>query len=83
MIGTWKIGQAVSVGIAFLLLSALGFDARASGDAGETGLLMIYVIVPVILALIATVTVFRYPLTAARHAEIRSALDASRADAVA
>lgn len=79
LIGTWKIGQAVSVGVAFLLLSVLGFDARAGGDAGETGLLLIYVIVPVILALIATVTVFRYPLNAARHAEIRAALDAGKA----
>lgn len=81
LIGTWKIGQAVSVGVAFVLLAALGFKAQGTDAAGQVSLSIIYIVIPVGLALLASVTMIRYPLTAARHAQIRAALDARRSDA--
>ncbi|HEY3694811.1 MFS transporter [Phenylobacterium sp.] len=78
--GTVKIGSAAAVGVAFPLLQAFGFDARASGGpAGLHGLQGLFVGLPAALSVLAGWLVLRHPLTARRHRAIRDAL--ARADA--
>jgi GPH family glycoside/pentoside/hexuronide:cation symporter len=80
--GTVKIGSAMAVGVAFPLLQAFGFDARASGaSAGLAGLQALFVALPAALSVLAGWLVLRHPLTAARHGEIRAALDLADAAA--
>lgn len=82
LIGVWKIGQAVSVGLMFWALSLFAFDPApgAVNDASAMlGLQILYVSLPVALCFAAAWAAFRYPLTAARHAEIR--LELERIDA--
>lgn len=76
---TWKIGQALAVGILFALLDLIGFHAaEGTVNAPETlwSLQLLYCLVPTGLSLVAFVVVLRYPLTAERHREIRARLDA-------
>jgi glycoside/pentoside/hexuronide:cation symporter, GPH family len=78
LVATSKIGQAVSVGIVYWLLSRTGFNAAATAHNSPASLLslsLIYTGLPAALALFAAALAFRYPLTARRYAEIRSALD--------
>ncbi len=70
-----KIGSAAAVGVTFPLLQALGFDATAKGvDSGLQGLSLMFSLIPAGMALVAGWIVYRFPLTANRHAEIRDAL---------
>lgn len=82
LIGVWKIGQAVSVGIMFWALALFSFNPAP--DAANTasavlGLQILYIGLPILLCLGAAWIAFRYPLTAERHAEIR--LELERIDA--
>ena len=74
--GTAKLGYALAVGITFVALDALGFNAGGGGDprAGMMGLQALFVIAPAVLGLLAAWVCFGYPLDAARHAEIREQL---------
>jgi GPH family glycoside/pentoside/hexuronide:cation symporter len=74
--GTAKIGYALAVGITFVALDVLGFNAQGGGDpqAGMMGLQILFVISPAVLGLIAAWVTFGYPLDARRHAEIREQL---------
>ncbi|MGE5501937.1 MAG: MFS transporter, partial [Ignavibacteriales bacterium] len=74
--GTAKLGYALSVGITYVSLQAMGFSAQGGGDAqaGVMGLQLLYAICPSVLGLLAAWVMFRYPLDADRHAEIREAL---------
>lgn len=75
--GGAKIGAALSGG-ALVILGLLGFsgsDPAASSAVGETGLRLMYLAGPALLAALAAIPMVGYPLTAARHAEIRRALD--------
>ena len=82
LMGTWKVGQAASVGLAFTMLAALHFRPQDTTTSPEavTALYLIYVGGSVLLAGLSLIALYRYPLTARRHAEIRHALR-SRADA--
>ncbi|HEY9219172.1 MAG TPA: MFS transporter [Phenylobacterium sp.] len=74
--GTVKIGSALAVGITFVGLQAIGFDAKTGGgNEGLAGLQAMYLILPITLSLAASWIIISFPLTAARHAEIRKALD--------
>ncbi|EQA98578.1 Na+/melibiose symporter-like transporter [Sphingobium wenxiniae] len=77
LMGTWKVGQALSVGAAFVILSLMSFDPQRSviNTAAVHGLYLIYVGGPVILAMLATLAMYRYPLTSSRHAAIRAELE--------
>lgn len=78
LIGVWKIGQAVSVGLMFWGLALFGFDpapGAANGAAALLGLQLLYIALPVVLCVGAALVAFRYPLTAARHADIRRELE--------
>lgn len=77
LIGVWKVGQALSVGLLFSILKWIDFnpalDAKNSVEA--LGRLQgLYCFVPLILSLLAALLLLRYPLTGARHAAIRAAL---------
>lgn len=78
LIGVWKIGQALSVGIMFFALSLFGFDPAPDAPnppSAILGLQLLYIGLPIVLSVAAALVAFRYPLTAARHAEIRRELD--------
>lgn len=83
LMGTWKVGQAASVGLAFTLLAALQFRPQevTTSPAAVTALYLIYVGGSVLLSGLSLIALHRYPLTARRHAEIRTALR-ERADAI-
>ena len=74
--GTAKLGYALSVGITYVSLQAMGFNAQggASPQTGVFGLQLLFAIGPSVLGLLAAWVMFRYPLDAVRHAEIRDAL---------
>lgn len=75
---TWKVGQALTVGILFAVLDAIGFDAAAGGanaPATLTSLQLLYCLVPAALSVAGCAVVLGYPLTQQRHREIRAALD--------
>jgi GPH family glycoside/pentoside/hexuronide:cation symporter len=78
LIGVWKIGQALSVGIMFYVLAWIGFNPApdASNPASALdGLALLYIGLPILLSLMAAWVAFRYPLTAERHAQIRLELE--------
>ncbi len=75
--GTVKIGSALAVFVTFSLLGMMGFDPKAkTGDAGLPGLMAMFTVLPAALAITASAIVAGFPLTAARHGEIRDALAA-------
>lgn len=76
---TQKIGVAITVGISFAVLQAVGFNAKEGAvntPHAVAGLEACYVFVPVVFALIGGAAFFGYSLDAKRHAQIRTALDA-------
>ncbi|CAN5281880.1 MFS transporter [soil metagenome] len=82
--GIWKIGQALAVGVMFWALKKVGFDpspGAANPPSSIVGLEILYLAVPAMLSLLAVPVILRYSLTAARHGEIRVALDARAAGA--
>ena len=74
---TTKVGTALAL-VTFVILDAIGFDAQAAHNtpAAVAGLQALFVGGPAVLSLIAAATIWGYPLTAARHARIRTALAA-------
>jgi GPH family glycoside/pentoside/hexuronide:cation symporter len=75
--GTVKVGSATAVFVTFNLLSRLGFDPKAhTGDAGVWGLAIMFSVAPAGLAVAASTIIAGFPLTEARHSEIRDALAA-------
>ncbi|MFM7272479.1 MAG: MFS transporter [Gammaproteobacteria bacterium] len=67
-----KAALAAGVGIALPLSAVLGFDP-ASG-AGQNGLALVALGLPLLIALPAAAIMFNYPIDERRHAEIRRAL---------
>jgi Na+/melibiose symporter-like transporter len=74
--GTVKIGSAVAVGVAFPMLELLGFDPKGTDGHGLAGLQGLFVGLPALLSVAAGIIVVGFPITAARHAEIRRRLEA-------
>jgi len=73
--GTVKIGSALAIGITFVGLELIGFDARTSGGVqGLVGLQVMSLVLPILLSLLASWIILSFPLTAERHAQIRAAL---------
>ncbi|KMS57042.1 MFS transporter [Sphingobium cupriresistens] len=73
LIGVWKVGQALSVGLLFMILDWIDFkpalDASNSVQALDR-LQWLYCFIPLLLSGLAALLLLRYPLTSARHAEI-------------
>jgi glycoside/pentoside/hexuronide:cation symporter, GPH family len=75
--GTVKIGSAAAIGITYVGLDLVGFDARAADStSGLLGLQVMFLAAPAVLSLLAGWIIMNYPLNAERHAVIRSALEA-------
>lgn len=75
---THKIGQAVAIGLVFTLLDFTGFKASAghANSAGALfGILLLGGAAPALLYSAGSALIYFYPLSARRHAEIRSALE--------
>lgn len=73
-----KAGQALAVGIAFPLLDLAGFSTTGANTATAlAALVALYCVLPILLKLGAIALMWRFPLTAARQAEIRAGIAAS------
>ena len=72
--------SAVGQGIAFNALAWIGFDAKGANGPDEIlGLRILYSAGPMVLYLTALLIVWGYPITSARHAQLRAELAARRA----
>ena len=71
-----KLGSAVAVGVALTAADwVFGFVPGANNTpAAINGLLLIYCFVPVLGLILSYLPMLNYPLTKAKHAEIREAL---------
>lgn len=84
LISSWKLGGALSVGIGYLALDLIGYQAQRGTQNSAEALAAVerlFVGAPALLALIGSLFVWRYPITPARSAAIRQAL--GRNDAAA
>jgi Na+/melibiose symporter-like transporter len=75
---TNKLGYAIAVGATFIGLDFVKFnpaEGATNSAAAMQGLAMIYIVPPSVLAVLGALVLVGYPLTAKRHAEIRSELD--------
>lgn len=73
LISSWKLGGALSVGVAFLALQLIGFDAQLGSDnpaSALQGLEFMYAGLPVFLCMLGVFSLVRYPLTSTVHAKI-------------
>jgi glycoside/pentoside/hexuronide:cation symporter, GPH family len=78
LISSWKLGGALSVGIAFIALDMIGYVPKLGADNSPQALLGVQLLFagsPAILGLLGALACWRYPLTRARCAEIRAELD--------
>ena len=70
-----KLGGAAGVAIALLVLDAAGFQANRPQEAGTLWTIRLLTAgVPAVFVLLAAAAALGYPLTRARHAEIRAEL---------
>ncbi len=72
-----KLALAVAVGMALPAIALAGFDPANPTDSGLQALALIYALLPAFLKAVAIALVWRFPLTARRHAVIRRAIDRS------
>jgi GPH family glycoside/pentoside/hexuronide:cation symporter len=76
---TQKIGQALAIGIAYVMLDLIGFSAAAGKTNSKPalfGVLLLGCVIPGIVHFLGGVVAYFYPLTAARHAAIREQIEA-------
>ena len=74
-----KFIAAIGQGAAFTALAWIGFNAKGDNGPDEIfSLRVFYSAGPMVLYVIALLIVWRYPITAARHAELRASLEATR-----
>lgn len=79
LISSWKLGGALSVGISFLALALVGYEPELVGSnspAAIAGLQLVFAAPSALLFLFGAWLSFTYPLTRARHAVVRAALEA-------
>jgi len=74
-----KLALALSAGFALWAVEAAGFDPDRPSAAGISALSVIYALVPVVIKATAIALVWRFPLTAEKHAVIQRALRRQRA----
>jgi Na+/melibiose symporter-like transporter len=75
---TTKIGQAITISIVLPTLAFFGYEGQEGAHNTSQAIFvleMMYVFVPIILVWFGGAMLFGYKLDAARHAEIRRALD--------
>ncbi len=70
-----KLSLALAVGIAFLLLDLIGFDAAGNNSGGALfGLAVLYGLLPVAIKIGATLIVWNFPIGAGEQAELQRQL---------
>jgi Na+/melibiose symporter-like transporter len=80
---TTKLGYAISVGV-LIILGRVGFDeapGATNSPLALTTLQILFLAVPTVLLAASAFVLNRYPLGAARHAEVRASLEARDAEA--
>ncbi|MEM8918525.1 MAG: MFS transporter [Pseudomonadota bacterium] len=71
-----KLGFALGAGSPLIILGWIGYNADGESSQGPLqALSLIYSMVPAVLALIASLLIWNYSLTAARHKELRKIID--------
>lgn len=71
-----KFGQALGQGLSLNLLDLAGYKAAGgNSEAAVASLRLLYALLPNALLLISIWLIWRYPLTAFRHARLRAALE--------
>lgn len=70
-----KLALAVAVGLALPGVEVFGFDPAAPTEKGITAVMVIYALLPVVIKTVAIAAMWRFPLTADRHAVIRRRLE--------
>lgn len=72
-----KLGGALALGIALPLVAAFGFDPKAATNTPEAlnALLLVFALGPALAHTVAASLVYRFPLDASRHAEIRRQIE--------
>lgn len=81
LILSYKLGQALSIGVVFVALDLVGFIASAGEHNRPIALhsvAILYVAVPAMLYLVTALVILRYPLNAASHARVATQLEAER-----
>lgn len=74
-----KLGYAIPVGISYPVLQAIGFDAKlgaGNSEAAIVGLTFMFIVPPVVLALLAALVVRGWPISAEVQARTARALTA-------
>ena len=75
---TFKFAAAFGAWLALACLALVGFDAAPNAVNGETpllGLRLLFAVLPSAFFLLAGAMVWNYPITEARHAELRAQLE--------
>ena len=74
-----KFGVALSIGVSFTLLGWVGYmaqEAAVNTPDAITGLKLVFIVVPILFALMGSLCLVGYALDARRHDQIRIALEA-------
>jgi Na+/melibiose symporter-like transporter len=77
--GVTKLSTALSIGVAYPLLAAAGYVASRGVNntpAALQSLALIFIAGPIVLVMAGAACMIGWRMTAARHAEVRAALDA-------
>ena len=80
---TGKAGYAFAVGLTYLGLSMVGFQATLGGtntDNAIQGLTWLFIGLPVVMSLLGAAVLWRYPIDATRTAALQSEIALKRAD---
>ena len=83
---TFKFAAAFGAWLALACLALVGFDAApnaVNGEAPLLGLRLLFAVLPSAFFLLAGAMVWNYPITEARHAELRAQLEEQGAAAAA
>jgi glycoside/pentoside/hexuronide:cation symporter, GPH family len=71
----YKLGNALSVGVAYYILDQVGFDPASTNSAGAVqGLLITFVLLPATFAVLTAACMWKYPLSKEKHENIRAQL---------
>jgi len=71
-----KLAVVLAAAVALPLVQVLGFNPTAPTPQGLQALRFAFVVVPVVFFLLSVASIWHYPLTRARHAEVLDALTA-------
>lgn len=72
-----KLSDALGGFVALMILAYIGFDAKSTTNSAEavSGLTLVYVVMPWPFLMASTFLLWNFPLTAERHARIRSLVE--------